>query len=80
MQLKNYFIMPANRRYSLKEDYVLALIELNSDSKVSHTSRSKIQQLTGIKDPKTITRMTNKFQKDGFITKVNNYINFCKGL
>lgn len=75
MQLKNYFIMPANRHYSLKEDYVLALIELNSDSKVSHISRSKIQQLTGIKDPKTITRMTNKFQKDGFITKVNNYIN-----
>ncbi len=73
MKLKNYFIMPCNRTYSLKEDYVLALILMNSDSKVSHISRSKLCQLAGIKKDDTISMMTKKFQEDGFITKVNNH-------
>ena len=73
MNLKNYFIMPSNRGYSLREDYILALILMNSDSKVSYISRSKICELANCKDLKSISNITNKFQKDGYITKVYKY-------
>lgn len=72
---KNYFVMPTKRYYSLKEDYVLSLIMMNSDSKVSHISRGKIMELTGIKVADVVTRMTNQFQKDGYIRKEYRFVN-----
>ena len=72
---KNYFVMPTKRCYLLKEDYVLALIMMNSDSKVSHISRGKIMELTGIKKADVVTRMTNQFQKDGYIRKEYRFVN-----
>lgn len=67
--------MPTKRCYLLKEDYVLALIMMNSDSKVSHISRGKIMELTGIKKADVVTRMTNQFQKDGYIRKEYRFVN-----
>lgn len=61
--------MPVKNDYSIKEEFVLALIEMNSDSKVSNISRGKLMELSGIKDPDTITVFTNKFQANGDLVK-----------
>lgn len=74
MKLINYFVMPYTRNYSIQEEYVLALIELNSDSKISHITRDKLCQLSGIKSVDVISKYTNKFQEDKHLKKVNKYI------
>ena len=65
--------MPTKNTYSIKEEFILALIEMNSDSKVSNISRAKLMELSGIKDPDTITVFTNKYQANGDLTKTYSH-------
>lgn len=66
--------MPYTKDYSIREEYVLALIEMNSDSKISHITRGKLCELSGVKSVDVITKYTNKFQADGYLQKVNRHI------
>lgn len=75
MKLIKYFVMPITNNYSIKEEYILSLIELYSDSKVSHITRESLCKISGIKSVDVITKYTNKFEKDGYITKKYSHLN-----
>lgn len=47
---------------------------MNSDSKVSHITRGKLCELSGVKSVDVITKYTNKFQADGLLKKVDRHI------
>ena len=66
--------MPYTKEYSIREEYILALIEMNSDSKVSHITRGKLCELSGVRSVDVITKYTNKFQADGHLKKVDRHI------
>lgn len=66
--------MPCTKDYSIREEYILALIEMNSDSKVSHITRGKLCELSGVRSVDVITKYTNKFQADGYLQKVDRHI------
>lgn len=74
MTLTNFFTMPYTKEYSIREEYILALIEMNSDSKVSHITRGKLCELSGVRSVDVITKYTNKFQADGLLKKVDRHI------